>query len=209
MFTSDTGQHALGLLQQIPAKGGAHTGSPFPLIYGPSHAAMFLPNSHTAAQAAAVASVTQQQLQLQTAAATAAHINSVAAAQSQSPSRDGTSGRDGTTSSTVGTNQGWRWTALNGGGNTTATANPNSVTNCGGATQPAAVQAAALHSSVGPLAQSNAANQQLATQGINYAAQAGNAGFLHPLETFHYIPSVFSTGLHHPGFVIPDRQTNY
>jgi len=209
MFTSDTGQHALGLLQQIPAKGGAHTGSPFPLIYGPSHAAMFLPNSHTAAQAAAVASVTQQQLQLQTAAATAAHINSVAAAQSQSPSRDGTSGRDGTTSSTVGTNQGWRWTALNGGGNTTPTANPNSVTNCGGATQPAAVQAAALHSTVGPLAQSNAANQQLATQGINYAAQAGNAGFLHPLETFHYIPSVFSTGLHHPGFVIPDRQTNY
>ena len=83
MFTSDTGQHALGLLQQIPAKGGAHTGSPFPLIYGPGHAAMFLPNSHTAAQAAAVASVTQQQLQLQTAAATAAHINSVAAAQSQ------------------------------------------------------------------------------------------------------------------------------
>jgi len=208
MFTSDTGQHALGLLQQIPAKGGAHTGSPFPLIYGPGHAAMFLPNGHTAAQAAAVASVTQQQLQLQTAAATAAHINSVAAAQSQSPSRDGTSGRDGTTSSTVGTNQGWRWTALaNGGGNTTASANPNSVTNCG-ATQQAAVQAAALHSSVGQLAQSNAANQQLATQGINYA-QAGNGGFLHPLETFHYIPSVFSTGLHHPGFVIPDRQTNY
>ena len=29
--------------------------------------------------------------------------------------------------------------------------------------------------------------------------QAGNSGFLHPLETFHYIPSVFSTsGLHHP-----------
>ena len=86
MFTSDTGQHALGLLQQIPAKGGAgaHSGSPFPLIYGPAgHAAMFLPNGHTAAQAAAVASVTQQQLQLQTAAATAAHINGVAAAQSQ------------------------------------------------------------------------------------------------------------------------------
>ena len=87
----------------------------------------------------------------------------------QSPSRDGTSGRDGTTSSTVGTNQGWRWTALaNGGGNTAGTANPASVTNCG-ASQQAAVQAAALHSSVGQLAQSNAANQQLATQGINYA----------------------------------------
>ena len=44
-----------------------------------------------------------------------------------------------------------------------------------------------------------------------YSFQGGNTagGFLHPLETFHYIPSVFSTGLHHPGFVIPDRQTNY
>ena len=30
--------------------------------------------------------------------------------------------------------------------------------------------------------------------------QGGSSGFLHPLETFHYIPSVFSTtGLHHPG----------
>ena len=87
----------------------------------------------------------------------------------QSPTRDGTSGRDGTTNSTVGTNQGWRWTALaNGGGNTTASANPGSVTNCG-ATQQAAVQAATLHGSVGQLAQSNAANQQIATQGINYA----------------------------------------
>ena len=40
---------------------------------------MFLPTagSTAAAQAAAVASVTQQQLQLQTAAATAAHINSI------------------------------------------------------------------------------------------------------------------------------------
>jgi hypothetical protein len=40
--------------------------------------------------------------------------------------------------------------------------------------------------------------------------QGGNQQFLAPLETFHYIPSVFSAGLgHHPGFVIPDRQTNY
>ena len=42
--------------------------------------------------------------------------------------------------------------------------------------------------------------------------QGGNQ-FLAPFETFHYIPSVFSAGLgqvgHHPGFVIPDRQTNY
>ena len=54
----------------------------------------------------------------------------------------------------------------------------------------------------------------------------GGSQFLAPLETFHYIPSMFSTGLgvtagvggvggvggvaaHHPGFVIPDRPTNY
>ena len=39
--------------------------------------------------------------------------------------------------------------------------------------------------------------------------QAGNSGFLHPLETFHYIPSVFSTsGLHHPatGKIITNRK---
>merc|ERR1719334_2143331 len=148
MFTTDTGQHALGLLQQIPAaKGGTHTGSPFPLIYGPGHAAMFLPNGHTAAQAAAVASAAQQQIQLQT----AAHINGVTAAQSQSPSREGTTTRDGSASSNVGTTQGWRWTALaNGAGTNSGSStvgNPGSVTaNCGAAQQAAAVQtAAALH----------------------------------------------------------------
>jgi len=220
MFTSDTGQQAatLGLLQQLPGKGGSPApASTFPLLYGPGHTAMFLPGQPslapspaTAAQAAAVASATQQQLQLQTAQA---HINNVAAAaqQTQSPSRDGSSGRDsGSTTGGVAGNQAWRWTGLAGSGTSGVAASVSP--GCGAGQQAAAVQAAALHTTVtGQLAQQTNASQQLqATQGLNYA-QGANSGFLHPLETFHYIPSVFSTGLHHPAasFVIPDRQTNY
>jgi len=219
MFTSEGGQPALSLLQQLPGKAGAPsahtTPSHFPLIYGPGHAAaaMFLPGGPTAAQAAAVASSlqSQQQLQIQT----AAHMNSVAAAaaaQTQSPSREsGTSGsRDSPSSSS---SQGWRWTALAG-----ASSTPGGSGTCGGAP--------ALHGGVaGQLgAQSSPAGQQHLAQTVNYTQ--GGSQFLAPLETFHYIPSMFSTGLgvtagvggvggvggvaaHHPGFVIPDRPTNY
>lgn len=237
MFTADTGQHtALGLaLQQLPAKGAAAAQSatqPFPLLYGPSGAAttaMFLPTagSAAAAQAAAVASVTQQQLQLQTAAATAAHINSInnVAAAAQSPTREagkGGHGHDTSTSVGAGGSQPWRWTALTSGGAAAAgqpqvSCGPSAVTQHQAA---AAVQAASLHagSAAGGVTAGQltgtpaAANHHLATQpGLNYAAQGANSGFIHPLETFHYIPSVFSTGLQHPGFVIPtpERQNNY
>jgi len=225
MFTglgaADTGtQHAalgslgslgsLGL-HQLPAKGGAHTAAaasaqPFPLLYGPAGTggttAMFLPS----AQAAAVASVTQQQLQLQNAAATAAHINSIntAAAAAQSPSREG--GKAGHDTSTSAASQPWRWSAAG-------------QTSCGApaaAQQPAAAVAGGVAGQLGAAGTAGTGAQHLAAaaqHGINYAAQGGNSGFLHPLETFHYIPSVFSTtGLHHPGFVIPtpaDRQNNY
>lgn len=221
MFTAESGQQALSLLQQLPGK-GAHSGhttpSHFPLIYGPgghAAAAMFLPGGHSAAQAAAVASSlqNQQQLQIQTAAATAAHMNSLAtaaAAQTQSPSREAGGGsRDSAAQNS--TTQGWRWTALGAqaAGSTAATGQAPGSANCG-AQQAVAAQAAALaHSSVASqlAAQSTGANQHLG-QTVNYAQ--GGSGYL-PLETFHYIPSVFSTaGLsHHPGFVIPDRQTNY
>ena len=104
----------------------------------------------------------------------------------QSPTREG--GKAGLESSSSGS-PAWRWTSL------------SSPHTC-------------------HLPPSTAASQQLPThQGINYAAaqvtaqvtvillnllltsltfQAGSSGFLQPLETFHYIPSVFSTGLHHP-----------
>lgn len=231
MFTSETGQQALSLLQQLPGKAGAHSGhstpSHFPLLYGQGHAAaaMFLPTGgHTAAQAAAMGSL-QQQLQIQT----ATHMNTVAAAavQTQSPSRE--SGTNGTREPPVHTahtaqtstssSQPWRWTALGGTTSHTAANGQAATATCGTpqqqqAQQAAAVQAAALaHSSVaGQLAaQSTPAAQQHLAQTVNYA-QGGNQ-FLAPFETFHYIPSVFSTGLgqvgHHPGFVIPDRQTNY
>jgi len=227
MFTSETGQQALSLLQQLPGKAGAHSGhstpSHFPLIYGQGHAAaaMFLPSGHTAAQAAAMGSL-QQQLQIQT----ATHMNTVAAAaaaQTQSPSREnGTSGgrepaahSAHTAQTSTSSGQAWRWTALGGTATHTAAAGQAATANCGSQQQQAAaVQAAALaHSSVaGQLAaQSTPAAQQHLAQTVNYA-QGGNQ-FLAPFETFHYIPSVFSAGLgqvgHHPGFVIPDRQTNY
>ena len=96
----------------------------------------------------------------------------------QSPTRDGSKGgASHETTTSMGTSQPWRWTALSTGASQNcqpATANQQAA---------AAVQAASLHGSAaggvaGQLAAAGAAgsaNQHLATQaGLNYAAQVNN-----------------------------------
>ena len=68
------------------------------------------------------------------------------------------------------------------------------MTGCGGATQPGGVQPTALHTSVGQLAQSNAANQQLAAPGINYAQVNKN----HPSQDWNIHDQLVSARIFDP-----------